>query len=162
MPTRAAPARADPFDGLNDEQRHAVFHGRDAGAAGPPPLLVIAGAGSGKTLTLAARVARLVLDGADPQRILLLTFSRRAAQSLQRRVGRLLHQALGFARDAAAARPALVRHLPRRGRAAAARLRAAHRPEPGLHHRRPRRQRRPDRPAAPRAGPVEDRTRASR
>ena len=41
-------------------------------------------------------MARLVLDGADPQRILLLSFSRRAAQSLQRRVGRMLHQALGF------------------------------------------------------------------
>jgi DNA helicase II / ATP-dependent DNA helicase PcrA len=90
------PTRADPFDNLNDEQRAAVLHGRDAGVAGPPPLLIIAGAGSGKTLTLAARVARLVLDGADPQRILLLSFSRRAAQSLQRRVGRLLHQALGF------------------------------------------------------------------
>jgi len=95
-PLRAPPTRTDPFDGLNDEQRRAVFHGREAGAKGPPPLLIIAGAGSGKTLTLAARVARLVLDGADPQGILLLSFSRRAAQSLQRRVGRLLHQALGF------------------------------------------------------------------
>ena len=96
MPLRTAPQPTDPFDGLNNEQRHAVFHGRESGADGPPPLLIIAGAGSGKTLTLAARVARLVLDGADPQRILLLSFSRRAAQSLQRRVGRLLHQALGF------------------------------------------------------------------
>ena len=96
MPLRTAPRRADPFDGLNNEQRSAVFHGREAGTEGPPPLLIIAGAGSGKTLTLAARVARLVLDGADPQRILLLSFSRRAAQSLQRRVGRLLHQALGL------------------------------------------------------------------
>jgi DNA helicase II / ATP-dependent DNA helicase PcrA len=90
------PTRADPFDSLNDEQRQAVFHGRETGAAGPPPLLIVAGAGSGKTLTLAARVARLVLDGADPQRILLVSFSRRAAQSLQRRVGLMLHQALGF------------------------------------------------------------------
>ena len=96
LPTRTAPARAGPFDELNDEQRAAVFHGRDAGHSAPPPLLIIAGAGSGKTLTLAARVARLVLDGGDPQRILLLSFSRRAAQSLQRRVGRMLHQALGF------------------------------------------------------------------
>jgi len=90
-----APVRTDPFAALNDEQRAAVLHGRGA-AGGPPPLLIIAGAGSGKTLTLASRVARLVLDGADPQRILLLSFSRRAAQSLERRVGRLLHQALGF------------------------------------------------------------------
>ena len=81
---------ADPFESLNDAQRAAVMHGSE-------PLLVIAGAGSGKTLTLAARVARLVLDGADPQRILMLTFSRRAAQEMQRRVGRMLHRALGFA-----------------------------------------------------------------
>lgn len=90
--TRPAPA-ADPFAALNDEQRQAVFHGS---ADAPPPLLIVAGAGSGKTTTLAARVARLVLEGADPQRILLLSFSRRAAQALQRRVGRLLHQALGL------------------------------------------------------------------
>ena len=62
---------------------------------------MIAGAGSGKTMTLASRVARLVLAGADPQRILLLTFSRRAALEMERRVGRVLHQALGFARRSA-------------------------------------------------------------
>src|SRR5512137_453524 len=67
------PTRTDPFAALNAEQRQAVLHGCDAGTDGPPPLLIIAGAGSGKTLTLAARVARLVLDGADPQRILLLS-----------------------------------------------------------------------------------------
>ena len=61
------------------------------------PLLVIAGAGSGKTLTLAARVARLVLAGADPSRILMLTFSRRAAAEMERRVGHVLHEALGLA-----------------------------------------------------------------
>ncbi len=92
-------SRPDVFAALNPQQRDAVEHGLDGGAptAIPGPLLVIAGAGSGKTLTLASRVARLVLAGADPQRILLLTFSRRAAQEMQRRVGRLLHQALGFA-----------------------------------------------------------------
>jgi DNA helicase-2/ATP-dependent DNA helicase PcrA len=84
----------DPFATLNEAQRCAVEHG--IGEAVCTPLLVIAGAGSGKTLTLASRVARLVLAGADPQRILLLTFSRRAAQEMQRRVGRTLHQALGF------------------------------------------------------------------
>lgn len=85
----------DPFATLNDEQRAAVEHGagRPGGAA---PLLVIAGAGSGKTATLAARVVRLVLAGADPQRVLMLTFSRRAAHEMQRRVGGLLHQALRF------------------------------------------------------------------
>jgi DNA helicase-2/ATP-dependent DNA helicase PcrA len=91
MPARTPPT--DPFSALNDEQRAAVLHGRDDGA---PPLLIVAGAGSGKTTTLAARVARLVLDGADPQRIMLLSFSRRAAASLQRRVGTLLQQALGL------------------------------------------------------------------
>src|SRR5437867_3586287 len=81
---------ADPFATLNDQQRAAVEHGNE-------PLLVIAGAGSGKTMTLAARVARRVLAGADPQRLLLLTFSRRAALEMERRVGRVLHQALGWA-----------------------------------------------------------------
>ena len=97
MPAPTAPALrrvappADPFARLNPEQRAAVLHGR---AAGDPPLLIIAGAGSGKTLTLAARVARLLLDGADPQRLLLLSFSRRAAQTLQQRAAQLLQQAL--------------------------------------------------------------------
>jgi len=85
-------ARPDPFAALNDAQRAAVEHGADDARA----LLVIAGAGSGKTLTLASRVARLVLSGADPQRLLLLTFSRRAAQEMERRVGRVLQQALGL------------------------------------------------------------------
>ena len=90
---------AAPFADLNDAQSAAVEHGLDAaGRIVPaPPLLVIAGAGSGKTMTLAARVARLVLAGADPQRVLLLTFSRRAAQAMEQRVGRVLHQALGLA-----------------------------------------------------------------
>ncbi|HEX6361643.1 MAG TPA: ATP-dependent helicase, partial [Albitalea sp.] len=88
-PPRTAAHRPDPFGTLNAQQRDAVEHGSE-------PLLVIAGAGSGKTMTLAARVARLVLAGADPQRILLLTFSRRAAQEMERRAGRVLHQALGF------------------------------------------------------------------
>ena len=100
-PPRLESLPPDPFATLNDQQRTAVEHGVDAdpaSASSPAePLLVIAGAGSGKTLTLAARVARLVLKGADPQRILLLTFSRRAAAEMNQRVGRLLHQALGLA-----------------------------------------------------------------
>ena len=87
-------SRHDPFATLNDAQRAAVEHGADDKAA--PALLVVAGAGSGKTMTLAARVARLVLAGADPQRLLLLTFSRRAAQEMERRAGRMLHAALGL------------------------------------------------------------------
>ena len=53
---------------------------------GPAPLLVIAGAGAGKTNMLAHRVAHLILNGADPKRIMLATFSRRAAAELNRRV----------------------------------------------------------------------------
>ena len=71
---------------LNAEQRRAVEHG-DGGVAGP--LLVIAGAGSGKTNTLAHRVAHLIVNGADPRRILLMTFSRRAAAEMARRVERI-------------------------------------------------------------------------
>lgn len=74
---------------LNPEQRAAVEYAGDA------PLLIIAGAGSGKTNTLAHRVAHLVVAGADPRRILLLTFSRRAAAEMGRRVERIVDQALG-------------------------------------------------------------------
>ncbi|WP_332675515.1 ATP-dependent helicase [Aromatoleum sp.] len=76
---------------LNDAQRDAVLFGAgDEAVAGP--LLVIAGAGSGKTNTLAHRVAHLVASGADPASILLLTFSRRAADEMGRRVVRLVAQ----------------------------------------------------------------------
>ncbi|WP_262270130.1 UvrD-helicase domain-containing protein, partial [Microvirga yunnanensis] len=76
------------LDKLNPEQRRAVEHGVTDGRAppSPRPLLVIAGAGSGKTNTLAHRVAHLIVNGADPRRILLLTFSRRAAAEMARRV----------------------------------------------------------------------------
>jgi DNA helicase-2/ATP-dependent DNA helicase PcrA len=73
------------LEGLNDEQRVAVLHGEG-------PLLVVAGAGSGKTRTLAARVASLIDRGVPPDRILLLTFTRRAAAEMLRR-------AEGTARD---------------------------------------------------------------
>jgi DNA helicase-2/ATP-dependent DNA helicase PcrA len=92
----------DPFDRLNDAQRSAVEHGLDGDPRLSPALLVLAGAGSGKTKTLAARVARLVLAGADPQRILLLTFSRRAAAEMTQRAGALLHRALGLPASTAA------------------------------------------------------------
>lgn len=83
----------DPFASLNPEQRAAVEH--DVGVAAPRPLLVVAGAGSGKTNTLAHRVARLIQAGADPQRILLLTFSRRAASEMGQRAGGVLHRLFG-------------------------------------------------------------------
>ncbi|WP_246689328.1 UvrD-helicase domain-containing protein, partial [Mesorhizobium sp. M8A.F.Ca.ET.207.01.1.1] len=74
----------------------AVVHGDGKVAA---PLLVIAGAGSGKTNTLAHRVAHLIVKGADPRRILLMTFSRRAAAEMAKRVERIAGEVLG--RDAA-------------------------------------------------------------
>jgi DNA helicase II / ATP-dependent DNA helicase PcrA len=79
------PTAATYLDGLNYEQRRAVEHGVSQGSTVAPPLLVIAGAGSGKTNTLAHRVAHLIVNGADPGRILLMTFSRRAAAEMTRR-----------------------------------------------------------------------------
>ncbi|MES2299211.1 MAG: ATP-dependent helicase [Pseudomonadota bacterium] len=94
MSEPSAPLVADdPYASLNAQQRAAVEHG--AGTAGAP-LLVIAGAGSGKTNTLAHRVARLIQGGADPQRILLLTFSRRAATEMTHRAGAVLQRVLGM------------------------------------------------------------------
>lgn len=86
-------ADAAYLDALNPEQRRAVEHG--VGAHAPRPLLVIAGAGSGKTNTLAHRVAHLILKGADPRRILLMTFSRRAASEMTRRVERIARKVMG-------------------------------------------------------------------
>jgi DNA helicase-2/ATP-dependent DNA helicase PcrA len=84
------------LESLNCEQRRAVEHGvREKDAAPSSPLLVIAGAGSGKTNTLAHRVAHLIVNGADPQRILLMTFSRRAAAEMTRRVERIARQVMG-------------------------------------------------------------------
>jgi DNA helicase-2/ATP-dependent DNA helicase PcrA len=65
-------------DGLNEQQLTAVTHGNG-------PLLIVAGAGTGKTRTLAYRVAHLVSEGVPPERILLLTFTRRAAEEMLKR-----------------------------------------------------------------------------
>src|SRR6516165_6944889 len=89
------------LDHLNPEQRRAVEYGADD-LLHAPPLLIIAGAGSGKTATLAHRVAHLLVNGADPRRLLLLTFSRRAAAEMMRRVERITAAALrGHARPLA-------------------------------------------------------------
>ena len=84
------------LDMLNPGQRQAAAYGRQpAGShftAGP--LLVIAGAGTGKTMTLAHRVAHLIVRGVSPERILLLTFTRRAAQEMTRRVDAIVRRAL--------------------------------------------------------------------
>jgi DNA helicase-2/ATP-dependent DNA helicase PcrA len=66
------------FPALTDQQQRAVEH-----TGGH--LLIVAGAGTGKTTTLASRLAALVERGVSPERILLLTFSRRAAAELLRR-----------------------------------------------------------------------------
>ncbi|GGF84854.1 DNA helicase [Azorhizobium oxalatiphilum] len=88
-------AAAAYLDGLNAEQRRAVEHGVFEGKAPPAtPLLIIAGAGSGKTNTLAHRVAHLIVAGADPRRILLMTFSRRAASEMTKRVERICNRVL--------------------------------------------------------------------
>ncbi len=71
------------LSGLNEQQRSAVLHGHE-------PLLVVAGAGTGKTATLAHRVAHLIATGTDPGHILLLTFTRRAAAEMLRRVDEIL------------------------------------------------------------------------
>src|SRR5580765_5564786 len=75
--------RVDYDRELNEEQRQVVL-------AGGGPVLVIAGAGSGKTRTLVYRVARLIESGTDPARILLLTFTNKAARDMLRRVETLL------------------------------------------------------------------------
>jgi DNA helicase II / ATP-dependent DNA helicase PcrA len=96
--------RANPIIELNPDQELAVRHGI-GDPQGPGPLLVVAGAGSGKTAMLAHRVAALILAGAGPKRIMLATFSRRAAAELTRRVERLLARRLA-PEAAAAATPA--------------------------------------------------------
>jgi len=88
-------AVATYLDTLNVEQRRAVEHGVNGHATVGGPLLVIAGAGSGKTNTLAHRVAHLIVAGADPRRILLMTFSRRAAAEMAARVERIARRVLG-------------------------------------------------------------------
>ncbi|MGI9522038.1 MAG: ATP-dependent helicase [Hyphomicrobiaceae bacterium] len=76
---------------LNSSQKRAATHGIQSDSlAQSGPLLVIAGAGTGKTTTLASRVANALLQGCQPERILLLTFSRRAASEMQRRVQRAI------------------------------------------------------------------------
>jgi DNA helicase-2/ATP-dependent DNA helicase PcrA len=83
-------------DDLNPRQREAVEFGigPGRGAEPPGPLLVVAGAGSGKTKALSCRVANLLLNGTDPGRILLLTFTRRAATEMIRRAEGIVAAAL--------------------------------------------------------------------
>src|SRR5580704_9800343 len=71
------------LDHLTDAQRTAVTHDRG-------PLRILAGAGTGKTTTLSARVAWLLATGAPPERLLLLTFTRRAARQMLARTSSLM------------------------------------------------------------------------
>jgi DNA helicase II / ATP-dependent DNA helicase PcrA len=88
----------DPLAALNVPQRRAVTYGQplaDGKGVQSGPLLVVAGAGTGKTETIAHRAAWLAMHGVDPARIMLLTFTRRAAAQMRRRAHDIMRQALG-------------------------------------------------------------------
>lgn len=96
---QAAEQQFDHLGVLNPAQRLAAEYGErsDESVFTAGPLLVIAGAGTGKTMTLAHRVANLVIEGVSPERILLLTFTRRAAQEMTRRVENIVRGKAGGA-----------------------------------------------------------------
>ncbi len=114
MPTDAAHHWI--LEPLNPEQRRAA-------SADRRPLLIVAGAGTGKTATLVHRVAWLIAEGVDPARILLLTFTRRAAAEMQRRVDGILRRLAADHPDEAAKKS--TPDDATSAQAAAARLRAS-------------------------------------
>ena len=88
---------SEKLGSLNAPQRKAVTYGEPLpGGKGfrSGPLLIVAGAGTGKTNTLAHRVAHLALSGVDPARILMLTFTRRAATEMKRRATDIMREVL--------------------------------------------------------------------
>ena len=102
--TEVPPSGQDLAASLNPEQAAAATFGEG-------PLLIVAGAGTGKTRTLVFRVAHLIDRGVAPERILLLTFTRRAAQEMLSRVERLV----GSSSRHATAHRLLRRYGPRAG-----------------------------------------------
>ena len=101
MLTNLPPMTASYLETLNREQRRAVEHGVQTKNGAPgTALLVIAGAGSGKTNTVAHRVAHHIVNGTDPRRVLLMTFSRRAAAEMIRRALSILRDRLWVAAPA--------------------------------------------------------------
>lgn len=97
---------------LNPEQLAAATYGQmgpNGFTAGP--LLIIAGAGTGKTNTLAHRVAHLLVQGVPPEKILLLTFTRRAAQEMLRRAERIATATLRSMRSRTFVHPDAARAL---------------------------------------------------
>jgi hypothetical protein len=89
-------AKTSAFDSLNPSQRRAATFGTAVPEKGVSagPLLILAGAGTGKTNTLAHRTAHLVLNGTDPSRIMMLTFTRRAAQEMIKRTQTIVAEVL--------------------------------------------------------------------
>ena len=84
------------LDDLNSSQRRAVTYGvPDNRPFRSGPLAVVAGAGTGKTKVIASRAAHLMVNGVDPQRIMLLTFTRRAAIEMTRRVKKIIADSSG-------------------------------------------------------------------
>src|SRR5471032_3081562 len=89
-------AKPGAFDSLNPSQRRAATFGTALPEKGVSagPMLILAGAGTGKTNTLAHRTAHLVVNGVDPARILMLTFTRRAAQEMIRRTQNIVAEVM--------------------------------------------------------------------
>src|SRR5688572_20453923 len=102
---------ATVLDTLNPAQREAATYGAadGQGRCASGPLLIIAGAGTGKTNTLAHRVAHLILNGVAPERLLLLTFSRRASHEMIRRARRIVAKATARNDDEESVAPGIAR-----------------------------------------------------
>ncbi len=81
------------IEGLNEAQRAAVMHGAASGDEGSGPLIVLAGPGTGKTRVIVHRIARLLADGAEPESIVAVTFTNKAAAQLRERLAGIVGSA---------------------------------------------------------------------